>query len=125
MEVSTEGDSFFVVFVDAMAALRAAADIQRDLATHAWPDGHEFRVRIGVHTGQAVVAGDDYVGLDVNRAARIANAANGGQTIVSDAARSAAESSLPAGHSLRDLGRHRLRDVGVEHLWQLEVPGLP
>jgi class 3 adenylate cyclase len=59
MEVSTEGDSFFVVFMDATDALSAAADIQRDLATHAWPDGHEFRVRIGVHTGQAVVAGDD------------------------------------------------------------------
>jgi len=124
MEVSTEGDSFFVVFMDATDALSAAADVQRHLAAHRWPDGHEFHVRIGVHTGQAVVAGDDYVGLDVNRAARIANAANGGQTVVSDAARSAAGPSLPAGLGLRDLGRHRLRDVGVERLWQLEVPGV-
>ncbi len=125
MEVSTEGDSFFAVFVDAGDALNAAADIQRGLATHPWPAGAEFRVRIGLHTGQAVVAGDDYVGLDVNRAARIGNAANGGQTVVSEAARAAAGTLLSAGTELRDLGRHRLKDVGVERLWQLDVAGVP
>jgi predicted ATPase/class 3 adenylate cyclase len=124
MEVSTEGDSFFVVFMSATDAIAAAADIQRSLAAHAWPEGAEFRVRIGLHSGQAVVAGDDYVGLDVNRAARIANAANGGQTVLSDAVRAAAPSPQE-GFTLRDLGRHRLKDVGVEHLWQLDIEGLP
>jgi len=125
IEVSTEGDSFFAVFVSATDAVLAAADIQRGLAAHRWPDGAEFRVRIGLHTGQAVIAGDDYVGLDVNRAARIANAANGGQTALSDTARATVGSSLPGDLALRDLGRHRLRDVGVERLWQLDVSGLP
>src|SRR5438552_10254881 len=97
IEVSTEGDSFFAVFVDATDAIAAAADIQRHLAEHRWPDGAEFRVRIGLHTGQAVVAGDDYVGLDVNRAARIANAANGGQTVLSESSREAVDSPLAAG----------------------------
>jgi predicted ATPase/class 3 adenylate cyclase len=124
MEVSTEGDSFFVVFTNGTDAMAAAAEIQRSLAAHAWPASGEFRVRIGLHTGQAVLAGDDYVGLDVNRAARIANAANGGQTVLSDAVRAAAPSPLE-GVSLRDLGRHRLKDVGVERLWQLDVAGLP
>ena len=124
MEVSTEGDSFFAVFVDANEAVAAAAEIQRHLAEHRWPRGAAFRVRIGLHTGQAVVAGDDYVGLDINRAARIANAANGGQTVLSDTARAAVGSSLPGDLALRDLGRHRLKDVGVERLWQLDVPGL-
>ena len=87
--------SFFVVFGDAIDALTAAADIQRDLGTYAWPGGGAFRVRIGLHTGQAVVAGDDYVGLDVNRAARIANAANGGQT--SSPTRSGPPRVVPAG----------------------------
>ena len=62
----------------------AAAAAQRALAAHEWPDGHVFRVRIGVHVGQAVVAGGDYVGIDVHRAARIANAAHGGQVILSE-----------------------------------------
>ena len=124
MEISTEGNSFFAVFVNAAEAVAAAADIQRGLAAHAWPEGADFRVRLGLHTGQAVIAGDDYVGLDVNRAARIANAANGGQTVLSDTARASVGSSLPGDLALRDLGRHRLKDVGVERLWQLDVPGL-
>ena len=103
----------------------AAAAAQRALAAHDWPDGHVFRVRIGVHVGQAVVAGDDYVGIDVNRAARIANAAHGGQVILSEETATEVTATLPADLALSDLGRHRLKDIGVVRLWQLDVDGLP
>jgi predicted ATPase len=69
--------------------------------------------------------GGDYVGIDVNRAARIAAAANGGQVLVSDAAREAMGSASPPGVVLRDIGRHRLKDIGVERLWSVEVDGVP
>lgn len=82
IEVSTEGDSFFTVFRSPLNAVEAAADAQRSLAEHDRPDGLEVRVRIGVHTGQAVLAGDNYVGIDVNRTARIAAAGHGGQTLI-------------------------------------------
>ncbi|MEW6224442.1 MAG: tetratricopeptide repeat protein [Chloroflexota bacterium] len=124
-EVGTEGDSFFVVFASAPLALRAAAAAHRALASHAWPPGAEVRVRIGVHTGQAILVGGDYLGLDVNRAARVCAAGHGGQTLVSEAAHDAAAGALPPDLALRDLGRHRLKDVGVMRLWQLDVPGLP
>ena len=124
-EVGTEGDSFFVVFASAPLALRAAAAAHRALASHAWPPGAEVRVRIGVHTGQAILVGGDYLGLDVNRAARVCAAGHGGQTLVSQAAHDAAAGALPPDLALRDLGRHRLKDVGVMRLWQLDVPGLP
>ena len=82
IEVSTEGDSFFVVFQSAVAAVTAAAAAQRSLAAEPWPPGvGAVRVRIGLHTGEAVLGGDDYVGLDVHRAARIAAAAHGGQIL--------------------------------------------
>ncbi len=123
-EVSTEGDAFFVVFRVPLDALRCAVAVQRGLADHTWPIDGEIRVRVGIHTGQAVLAGDDYVGLDINRAARIANAANGGQIVLSDGTRSAAGQRLPDGLRVKDLGRHRLKDVGVQRLWQLEAPGL-
>ncbi|MBA2570628.1 MAG: adenylate/guanylate cyclase domain-containing protein, partial [Chloroflexi bacterium] len=110
IEISTEGDSFFAVFRSPVDAVAAAADSQRGLAAHAWPRGHEFRVRIGLHVGQAIVAGDDYVGIDVNRAARIAAAGNGGQVVLSDETADAVAGRLPVGLALLDLGRHRLRD---------------
>ena len=125
VEISTEGDSFFAVFHSAVDAVVAAADIQSGLAAHPWPSGHDLRVRIGVHLGQAVLAGDDYVGIDVNRAARIANAANGGQVVLSDEVVTDAARVLPSSLVLLDLGRHRLRDIGVVRLWQLEIDGLP
>jgi predicted ATPase/class 3 adenylate cyclase len=124
-EVKTEGDSFFVVFHTATDAVNAAVDAQRALASHDWPSGHDVRVRMGIHTGGVALAGDEYVGLDVHRAARIAAAAHGGQVILSDAVRELVDASLPDGVSLRDLGEHRLRDLErSERLHQLVVDGL-
>ena len=123
-EISTEGDSFFAVFRSALDALAAAADTQRWLAAFDWPRGHEFRIRIGLHIGQAIVAGDNYVGIDINRAARISSAANGGQVVLSDEMSDTVSGKLPADLRLIDLGRHRLKDIGVARLWQLEIEGL-
>ena len=71
-ERGTQGDSFLVMFPEAPAAVAAAADAQRALAGTEWPAATGVRVRMGLHTGIARLGGDDYVGLDVNRAARIA-----------------------------------------------------
>ena len=99
-------------------------------AAATWPSPEAVvRVRAGLHTGQGIRGGENYLGLDVNRAARISAAGHGGQTLVvghhSDHGEVRQPSALPAGLALRDLGRHRLRDVGVERLWQLDVEGLP
>jgi predicted ATPase/class 3 adenylate cyclase len=126
VEVDTQGDSFFVVFASAPAALAAAAQATRALADHAWPDTSEVRVRVGLHTGSPQLVGDHYVGLDVHRAARIAAAGHGGQVLLSETTRALAEHDLPAGATLRDLGAHRLKDLQhAEHLYQLVLPGLP
>ncbi len=124
-EVSTEGDSFFAVFPMPTGAIHAAATIQRQLATSRWPDGAIVRDRIGVHTGEGKLSGDTYLGLDVNRAARIAAAAHGGQVLLSDATRALVERSLPPGTRLRDLGQHRLKDISdAERLHQLVLEGM-
>ncbi len=128
-EVGTEGDSFFVAFTSAPAAVAAAIEAQRDLAAVPWPAEAEVRVRIGLHTGEASLAGDsadNYVGLDVHRAARIAAAGHGGQVLLSDATRILSEHSLPDGVSLRDLGERRLRDLTrPERIHQLVIDGMP
>jgi predicted ATPase/class 3 adenylate cyclase len=124
--VRTEGDGFFAVFTNALNAARAAVDIQRSIGAHAWPEGHELRLRIGLHAGHAIRAGDDYGGFEVSRAARISAAGAGGQIVLSGAARALIDPERPEDWAIRDLGRHRLNGVvEPEPLFQLDAPGLP
>jgi predicted ATPase/class 3 adenylate cyclase len=125
IELGTEGDSFFAVFASADAAVRAAVDAQRRLQGHQWPSGHQVRVRMGLHSGKGTPGGDNYVGLDVHRAARIAGAAHGGQVLVSGVTRGLAEHDLGDDVGFLDLGEHRLKDLTrPEHLHQLLIEGL-
>ncbi len=124
-EVGTEGDSFFAAFASPTGAVQAAVEAQRSLAVAAWPEGAAVRVRMGLHTGEGTLGGANYIGLDVNRASRIAAAGHGGQVLLSGSTRGLVERSLPPGTALRDLGEHRLRDFPEpERLHQLVVEGL-
>jgi predicted ATPase/class 3 adenylate cyclase len=124
-ELRTEGDSFFAVFPSAGGAMQAAVAAQRALHAHVWSHGQAIRVRMGMHTGEGRLGGDDYLGIDVNRAARIASAGHGGQVLVSGSTRSLVEQELPDGVTLRDLGEHRLKDLAhPEHLYDLVIDGL-
>ena len=123
-EVDTQGDSFFLVFEQARDAVAFAAELQRGLADHPWPDGVAVRVRVGLHTGEARLARTGYVGIDVHRAARIAAAAHGGQVVISEATRAALATGTD-GLTFRDLGQHRLKDMPEpERIHQLEIAGL-
>jgi predicted ATPase/class 3 adenylate cyclase len=126
VERVTQGDSFLVMFPEAPEAVAAAADAQRALTGTEWPAGTAVRVRMGLHTGVGRRGGDDYVGLDVNRAARIAGLGHGGQVLLSEATQALVAEALPPGVAVRSLGRHRLRDVDrPETLAQLVIEGLP
>jgi predicted ATPase/class 3 adenylate cyclase len=125
-EFGTEGDALFTVFVSPAAAVRAAVDAQRALLAESWPDDHPVRVRIGIHTGEGHLGGEDYVGIDVHRAARVASAGHGGQILLSDATRALVEQALPDGVHLKDLGTYRLKGLaGPERIHQVLVEGLP
>ncbi|MGH2406477.1 MAG: adenylate/guanylate cyclase domain-containing protein [Candidatus Limnocylindrales bacterium] len=126
-EIKTEGDSFFVVFRSAPAAVAATVAAQRGLAAHTWPADAPVRVRMGLHTGEGVLVPDgDYVGIDVHRAARVAAAGHGGQVLVSSTTRGLVDSSLAPDVSIRDLGEHRLKDLSrPEQIGQLVIAGLP
>ncbi|MFC4019642.1 ATP-binding protein [Micromonospora sp. GCM10011542] len=124
-ELLTEGDSFFLAFDDAAAALTACLTAQRALADHDWPTPDATpRVRMGLHTGYAEPRDGEYASPEVHRAARVAAAAHGGQVLCSaSTARRAAP--LPPGATLLDLGLHRLRGFDDrERLFQLVAPGL-
>ena len=125
-ELGTEGDSFFVFFHESWQAVAAAVAAQRALAAEPWPDDAPIRIRIGINTGDAEQSGDSYVGLGVNRAARIAAVAAGGQILVSGPTRDLYGDNPIDGVTLRDLGEHRLKDLGAPvRIFQVEADGLP
>ena len=116
VEVDTQGDAFFVAFARATDAVAAAAEGQAAL------DGERVRVRIGIHTGEPTVTGEGYVGIDVHKAARIMGAGHGGQVVISEATRQL----LDTDGDLRDLGEHRLKDLGApQRLYQLGASEFP
>jgi YVTN family beta-propeller protein len=126
-EVDTQGDSFFIAFSSARDALLAAVEGQLAMLAHDWPDGVEVKVRMGLHTGQAVAAGGRYTGLAVHRAARIGAAGHGGQILLSQATQTLLEDEEEDLHVfLRDLGEQRLKDLERPvRLYQAAADGLP
>ncbi len=125
-EVDTQGDGFFVAFGRVFDAIAAALDSQRALHAQGWPHGEVVLVRMGIHTGEPLVVDDNYVGMDVHRAARICSAAHGGQVILSES--TYAKLSPHQKHELpvKDLGAHRLKDLEhPERILQLTPADLP
>jgi class 3 adenylate cyclase/streptogramin lyase len=126
-EIDNQGDAFFVAFNRAKDAVLAAAACQRAVAAHSWPGGASLQVRIGIHTGEADLTVDRYVGLSVHRAARICAVGHGGQVLLSQTTASHLEDEeedLP-GIALKDLGEQRLKDISRPvRLYQLDIDGL-
>jgi adenylate cyclase len=104
------GDGLMAVFKQAAAAVAAALDA-RDAVTAVDLDGYRPQLRAGIHLGHPRRIGGDYLGSDVNIAARVAEAATGGEVLVSDPVRQRLD-----GQALR-LKRRRFRAKGApKHL---------
>jgi class 3 adenylate cyclase len=118
------GDAVSAVFGTAADAVEAATTSQRAFAAASWPESAEIRIRIGIHTGDAIVESDEYLGLDVHRTARICAAAHGGQVLLSESAYGSLGAS-PRGVAFRDLGAHQLKGLPEpDQLFQLQITGL-
>jgi WD40 repeat protein/DNA-binding SARP family transcriptional activator len=124
-EMETQGDSFFVTFARSIDAAQCAAEAQRALASHVWPQNESLRVRMGLHTGEPLISSTGYVGMDVHRAARIGDAGHGGQILLSQTTRDLIFHDLPEWMTIRDLGEHHLKDMKYPTpIYQLAVEGL-
>jgi len=121
----TVGDSFFCAFERPDNALRAAVEAQFALANEPWPAAiGEILVRMGLHSGVAVIRRGDYFGPTLNRVARLTGAAHGGQILLSAATATLVSKKL-GNATLRDLGTHRLKDLGEpEVIFQVVAPGI-
>jgi adenylate cyclase len=116
-EVKSQGDGFMLTFPGARSAVLCMIDVQREFARRAKKElDAPIRIRIGVHTGEAIVdAGGDLFGKHIILAARIANLAKGGQILASSITKEITSSR-------GDLEFGEAQDVtlkGIEGTWQV------
>jgi predicted ATPase/class 3 adenylate cyclase len=117
---ATMGDGFAVAFQRASEAVAAAVELQQTLAGEEWAAAG-LRVRMGVHSGEAVERDGDYFGPTVNRTARIMALAHGGQILLS-----AITAGLAGGFDTVELGDHQLRGlIRTERVYQVVGAGIP
>jgi class 3 adenylate cyclase len=123
--VKRTGDGLLAAFRDAGDAVAAAIELQSALADSRSTAGLSLTVRCGMHAGVTEVRDGDFFGNPVNRAARIMNAAHGGQVLASQVVAELTCNHLAPGVSLRDLGVVRLRDLSTpERVFQVAHPAL-
>jgi class 3 adenylate cyclase len=93
-EVKAQGDGFMIAFPSARRAIECARGIQEAIEEQLGdgPDG-PVRVRIGLHTGEAVAQDSDYYGRNVVIAARVAAQARGGEILASSVVKQLTESA--------------------------------
>jgi class 3 adenylate cyclase len=113
-EVKNQGDGFMLVFADARRALECGVAVQRELADAELAEGERIRVRMGMHTGEAILEEGDFFGRSVILAARIAAHARGGEVLVSETLKEQAETS----------GAKDSPTVGFDDGRELELKGL-
>jgi len=119
--VKTMGDGAMLAFESARDAARSAVEIQRSVARQ--ESAGPFKVRVGVHTGDAMHTDGDYFGQMVNKTARIAACAAGGQVLVSDVVRGLADRT--PGLVFGDPVVLRLKGIpGTHTAYPLELPAV-
>ncbi|HVL33182.1 MAG TPA: tetratricopeptide repeat protein, partial [Actinomycetota bacterium] len=121
-----EGDSVMAVFARASDAVGCALHLQRALCEEPWPEAVKLRVRMAVHTGEALLREGNYLGATLARAARVRALGHGGQVLISGSTEVLARDGLPDGAHLRDLGEHHLKGLSrPERVFQLVHDELP
>lgn len=103
-----EGDSFMTAFSRPSDALEAAVEIQSQLLQANSP----LKLRMAIHTGEVQLRDEsNYIGVAVNRAARLRSIGHGGQILISQVTHDLVADHPPANVSFKELGTHRLKDL--------------
>jgi class 3 adenylate cyclase len=107
-EIKTMGDGFLATFDGPARAIRCATAVRDELAAIG------IEIRVGIHTGEVELIGDDVGGMAVNIGARIGALAGGGELLVSSTVR---ELVVGSGLEFDDRGSHTLKGAPGE--WRL------
>ena len=118
-EIKTEGDSFYVVFPSASAAVEAGLSIVSGAAEASTAD-RPIRIGIGIHAGETVATTEGLVGGAVNIAARVCSKAQAGEVLVTDTVRALTRTFLP--YQYTGLGTQQLKGIaGGIPLYRVEA----
>ncbi len=116
-EVKTTGDGVLAVFDSPTRAVQCALDMTRSVRVIG------LEIRVGLHTGEIELVGDDVRGIAVHTAARILALAGPGEVLVSSTTGGLLEGS---GIELEDAGLHELKGLaGTRQVFRLSVPPRP
>jgi class 3 adenylate cyclase len=110
--VKAQGDGFMIAYPSARRGLECAIHMQRALASGDSGLSEPLRVRIGIHTGEALREGDDFLGSSVTLAARFGDEAEGGEILASSIVRELAGTG----------GEIDFEDAGEVRLKGLQAP---
>ena len=124
--VDLKGDGAIVEFHSAVAAVEAAVEIQRAVASHeaAVPEGQRIRYRIGINLGEVVVDGEDIYGDGVNVAARIESLCEPGGVWLAARVHDQVRGKLEV--DFEPTGLHRVKNISEPvEAWRARLDGGP
>ena len=122
----TVGDAFCAAFHTAMDCINCVIEIQLAINSEEWDLPELIKVRMSIHTGEAIERNNDYYGPALNRVARLESLAYGGQVLMSLVTAELVRDMLPEPAGLRFMGDHRLKDLTrPEGVYQLTHPDIP
>ena len=122
--VKTEGDGHFLVFTDPADAVRWAVELQEEHLAHPIPTPlGPLQVRVGIHTGTPLAEGGDYLGREVDYAARLVELADGGQVLLSESTAALLRSADPGLFTCHPHGLRDLKGIGRVPVFELLYGG--
>jgi len=122
----TVGDAFCAAFHTAMDCINCVIEIQIAINSEKWDLPEQIKVRMSIHTGEAIERNNDYYGPALNRVARLEALAYGGQVLISLVTAELVRDMLPEPAGLEFMGNHRLKDLTrPEGVYQLTHPEIP
>lgn len=122
--VKTEGDAYFLVFANPVKAARWAVTVQKSHLQDPIPTPlGALQVKIGMHTGSPLLDGDDFIGHEVDYAARVAAVAMGGEILLSEVTAVLVRSAHVTGFAISPRGNRELKGIGDVPIFELVYGG--
>jgi len=122
----TVGDAFCAAFHTAMDCINCALAVQQSINIEKWDLPEKIKVRMSIHTGEAIERNRDYYGPALNRVARLESLAYGGQVLMSLVTAELIRDMIPEPLNIQYMGDHRLKDLTrPEGVYQLTHPDIP